>query len=269
MIYEYDDYRSFLKAYLERAIKDKPGYSLRTFAQELGLTHAAFSQVFKGVRNFSEERALDIADKLGLTGDEKEYFHSLVLSEVSRLPNERADHVKRVSQLKNKVKALILPADSFRVIADWYHVPILMMGDLADLEPGPEWVAKRLGITIEQASHALDRLERLELIEVKPDGKWRQKSNRVVMSSTTIPREDLISQFEVFAKMAIAAMREQPPTERISLTTTIAFPTANLQKANAITEEYFRKMEALSSEFNNNEADEVYHLSTHFFRMTK
>lgn len=269
MIYEYDDYRSFLKAHLDQALKEKPGYSLRAFAQELGLTHAAFSQVFKGVRNFSEERALEIAEKLGLKGDEKEYFHSLVLSEVSRLPQERIDHSQRVSQLKNKVKAQLLPADSFRVIADWYHIPILMMGDLSDQEPGPEWVARRLGISLEHASKALDRLERLDLIEVKPDGMWKQKANRLVLNTTQIPRDDLINQFEVFSKMAITAMREQDTSERISLTSTIAFPSKNISKALEVTEEYFRKIEALSSEFSEDQADEVYHLSTHFFRMTR
>ncbi len=79
------------------------------------------------------------------------------------------------------VKRVRLEEDKFRSIADWYPMAILALTRLKDAKADPRWIARKLQITVEQASSALSRLERLGLVETSP--KFRQVSPPFEVSS--------------------------------------------------------------------------------------
>ena len=63
--------------------------------------------------------------------------------------------------------------DEFALISDWYHFAILGLAEIKSSKASPLWIAKRLGITHDEAKEAVDRLLRLRIIEVE-NGKINQ-----------------------------------------------------------------------------------------------
>ena len=81
MIYEYEDYRQFLKGWLAEKITQNSRYSLRGMAHQLGVNATYLSQVLRKKRNLSLQMAERIVSPLGLQGSERSYFFCLVQAE--------------------------------------------------------------------------------------------------------------------------------------------------------------------------------------------
>ena len=85
-IYEYRDYKSFLNDRLQ-ALPKKGRGEYRKWALHLGVSTTLISQIFKGDKHLNLEMASDLADHIGLTQQETDYFFLLV--ELARAGSER------------------------------------------------------------------------------------------------------------------------------------------------------------------------------------
>lgn len=79
-IFEFSDYRHFLRSSFEEGPKKGRGKSLE-LAQFLRIHPTVVSQVFSGLREFSEEQSLEIAEFLKLSAAESRHFTLLVRHE--------------------------------------------------------------------------------------------------------------------------------------------------------------------------------------------
>ena len=86
MIFEYSNYRSFLKDILSGKQNKSPGFSMRAFALKIGLSQSTLSQVLSGKKNLSWESALRIAEKLKFSPIDTEYLALLVRLETAKDP---------------------------------------------------------------------------------------------------------------------------------------------------------------------------------------
>jgi uncharacterized protein (TIGR02147 family) len=77
MIFNFDDYRAFLKAFIQSRPRLGRGV-LTKMAEHMDMTSAQMSHVFQGHREFNLEQALKAASFLGLSKMETEYFLELV-----------------------------------------------------------------------------------------------------------------------------------------------------------------------------------------------
>lgn len=59
----------------------------------------------------------------------------------------------------------LLAADAFAVMADWHHYAILELTFTKNFQSNPNWIAKKLKISSTEATVAIQRLLRLELLE--------------------------------------------------------------------------------------------------------
>lgn len=174
MIFECQDYRSFLKATLAEKAKSREGYSLRGFSEKIGVSNSFLSEVLGKKKSLSVELAFKIAVKLDLTETETQYLCFLVQLEQEKDPAFREELSKRLIALNPKRKAHDLSVDLFKVIADWYHHAILELTYLPGFKFEAKTVAKKLGITKVEAEIAMERLVRLELLELDDQGRYRK-----------------------------------------------------------------------------------------------
>ncbi len=78
MIFNYQDYRQYLKSVLQnRQLKNKR-YSLRAFARSLDISPGALSKILNSINNLSEQKALQFAQQLKFNESETDYFLRLV-----------------------------------------------------------------------------------------------------------------------------------------------------------------------------------------------
>lgn len=56
--------------------------------------------------------------------------------------------------------------DTCSVISDWYHYAILELTYVSGFKANPNWIVKKLSITVEESKSAVERLKRLGLLLV-------------------------------------------------------------------------------------------------------
>lgn len=77
-IYDYTDYKAFVRSWIESQPKRGRGI-LRRMAEEFQMSPTMLSHIFQGDKHLSIEAANDIAEFMSLADDEFEYFLLLVL----------------------------------------------------------------------------------------------------------------------------------------------------------------------------------------------
>ena len=135
-----------------------PNFSIRAFARFLEVSPAQLSQMMTGKRSITVKSIQKISARLNLSPSEKREIAQVYLN-----PD--------MTETSAQKKRLKLKDDQFKVISDWYHFAILSLTRIKDSRPDPRWIARRLGISTEEASQALLRLERMGIIQTKPQFK--------------------------------------------------------------------------------------------------
>jgi uncharacterized protein (TIGR02147 family) len=268
MVLEHTDYRAFLKNVLIERQRKNPSYSMRAFAQFLGITQAAVSQVLSGKKNLSSETALQVASKLRLGAAETEYFCLLVQLSAAKRPLAKESILNKLNSLNPQRPVRELSVDYFRSISDWYHLVIRNMTEIEGVDFSPKAIAARLGITPLEAEAAIERLCRLELIEKDPEREGRyRKTADYVLTQSAVPNEALRAFHRQMMEKAVESLTTQTPREKVVGSETFAIDTGCLEEARRITEEYFQKMLALSR--NPSKKTQVFHLGVQFFNVTR
>lgn len=227
-----------------------PNFSLRSFAKWLQISPAQLSQMMTGKRAITLKTLEKISQRFGYSPlEKKELMHSFLTD-------------KKLVADKSAKKTLNLQEDQFRLIADWYHFAILSLTQIKGSKADPLWIARRLGISIEQASQALLRLERLGIIQTKPIFKQIVAPFEVV---SEIPSEAIRKFHRQNLGLAIEKIDTVPLQKREFQTISIPLNPAQIGK---LKKEIDDLLETASDLSNNPDATEVYNLSVQLYPVT-
>ena len=233
-----------------------PRYSLRAFARQLDVSPGEISEILRGKRKLSFKLALKIAVKLDLSVAEKDHLLSLVQGE------EQALH-GQVPALALASRQLTL--DMFHVVSDWYCFAILTLADCTDFKWDNAWIARRLVISESEVRIALERLERVGLIERK--GKAFVAVKDYVMTPSGIPSEAIRNYHRTVLTKAIDALELQSVSERDISGVTIAVDPSQLP---AIKKEISDFQDRIVQRYSQGKKrHEVYQLEVACFRLTQ
>src|SRR5208282_1392201 len=113
MIFQYDNYRSYLKAELADRASKNEAYSLRAFAKKLGFSSSFLSEVIQGKKTLSGDAAAKMAMQLELNETESRYFALLAQLEGEKNPMYRETIQKRLKAINPKREISDLSVDVF------------------------------------------------------------------------------------------------------------------------------------------------------------
>jgi transcriptional regulator with XRE-family HTH domain len=150
-----------VKKSFEEKCRKNGQFSLRSFARSLGVSPASVSGILNGKRNPS----LKMIEKMGF---------ALGLKSLEILRHQK--NCLGLELAKSNQKFNTLSQDTFFLITDWYHLTILELMKLDDFNPDPKWISKRLDVNVNQIKIAIERLQRVGILEVKNNGKWIDKT---------------------------------------------------------------------------------------------
>ncbi len=176
-VFEFEDYREYLKAYYASARAAVPGFSFRSFSKKAGYTSPNFLKlVMDGDRNLGEESVARFASAFGLTGARRRYFERIVAFCQATDTEERNDAFARLRATQAYKRARPIESDLFDYLSNWYGPAIREMTARLDFQEDPAWVAAELlpPIKPDEAAKTLDTLERLGLVERDGDGRLRR-----------------------------------------------------------------------------------------------
>ncbi len=256
---EQTDFRQYLQQELLRRCDHNSAYSLRAFARSLDIDHSTLSQILRNKRKISQKTFENLCSKLGLGPEEVTQF---------KKPWEQ--NTTSAKQPVRELKKLHqLTFDTFSVISDWYHHVLLELPRLKSFKPDIKWAAKVLGIKTTQVRDALERLERVGLIDLSHEGEWRvlsQDNEHLPMDDYThVALKKLQKQVLEMGKLAVDDI---PLAQRCNRSVIMAFDSSNIDTAIDLIDQ-FRKEFASKVVDQDGSFDHVYQLGIAFYPVTE
>jgi len=260
------NYRSFLKEELVRRSKRNPKFSLRSLARMLGVSPSLISEVLSGKRNLTEDLATLLCSKLGFKDLERDFFVTLVRVERAKNVQVKTILLRKLEQIAPEgMKPRDLSVDQFIVVSDWYHFAVLRLLDIKDFNFTVANAAKVLGVRAMEIELALERMERLELVEKQGPGRYR-KIDSLIRVQSTVPNEALRKYHSQLLQKTIEALTQQGPHERYTSTQNIALSSDQLKAAEKIFDSCLDELVKLSE--SRKSGAEVYHAGIHMIRLS-
>lgn len=178
-IFEYEDYKVFLKAWIKFQPSDGRG-ELRRMAQHLRVHPTLMSHIVNGPKDLSAEQAYELTLYLQLSEQETDYFIQLVQYSKAGTKNlqkhldTKLKGMRRLSQdlvskFENKIE--MTDAQKGEFYSNWYYSAIHLATDLPD-GGAVDSIAKALSLPKRMVKEKLDFLLRSGLCEVR-DGRFR------------------------------------------------------------------------------------------------
>jgi uncharacterized protein (TIGR02147 family) len=244
--------KTILLEELEKRCRTNPRYSLRAFAKALELSPSGLSLILSGRRGLSKTLAKNLSEKLGLDPSKSRDF---IQSAVKR----------RSSEFQAETSSRQLELDQFATIAEWYHFAILSLIETQGFVPDRQLIASRLGISIAEVRSAVERLQRLGILDTSQT-KWRQVGLPIFVGNDKSTSATRSHQRQVLDKAA-HSLENHPMEIRELNSVTLAVNPKHLPIARKEIKEFLLKlMNKLESK---GDPTEVYSLSVQFFPVSK
>ena len=166
-VFEFLDYRAFLRAYYAAEKERKPAFSHRFFSRQAGLKSPNFLKlVMDGERNLGAETVPKFVHAIGLTGEAAEFFGNLVAFNQADTVAEKNRAFERISASRRFRSAKRIEGDLFRYLSHWYYPAIRELAARPDFQESAKWIAAQLRpkIAPADAQSALNLLLSLGLL---------------------------------------------------------------------------------------------------------
>ena len=247
--------------------KKNPKFSLRGFARLIGVQSSYLSMVLSGKRDLSEEKAHQIAEKLSLSSLDTKKFVTLLRLEKASTASHKEQVLGELQALSPETETTRdLSIDDFRVISEWYHLPLQILAQLEDQAWSEEWAAKSLGITTHEVIQALERMTALEMMEWTLGKRPIITGGRVSVQSSF--KNDALRKYHTqMLEKNIEALTEQEPSERFTGSMNLALDEKQLQEAKAVMDEAMNKLRVIANK--KAKGKKVYHANLGVFQITK
>lgn len=269
-IFEYTNYRLFLKDYYEER-KEQEGFTYREFSKLAEMNSTSWLlHLIKGTKNLSASSIPRVAKALRLGKAETEYFELLVPFTQARTNGTRDHYYGLMLGLKRKLKITRLGEEQYEYYTKWYHPVIRSLLTKADFREGPggdlDYV--RLArclippIPAREAKKAVKLLEKLGLIARDADGKWGQ-SSAVLSTGDEVASLNVVNYHKQVSRLAEGAHDASSREERDISALTLGLGEAEFRKIKARLQAFRKELIdiALSAEA----SDRVYQLNFQFF----
>jgi uncharacterized protein (TIGR02147 family) len=265
-IFKYFDYQLFLRDYIEWCRKEKPWFSFRFLAAKTGIDHSNLIKITLGKRHASKTNVASLCSALKLNQKESDYFKTLVEFNKSKHQAKSRQLFEKLISFKEVTLTTIEP-HQYDYYTQWYHTVVYSLLDYYEFRGDYAALAGALSpaITPRQAKESIALLERLQLIKKEADGRYVQ--TRKLISTGARWRSIAIQNFqEEMMRLAIDALRNQPPDVRTISTLTMALTRDEMAAIRELTEQYRQSVIEVVNE--GGKGDSVYQLNIQLFPLT-
>jgi uncharacterized protein (TIGR02147 family) len=144
-IFDYSDYRQFLKEYYESHKALNPAFSYRYLAQKAGVNSAPFFKfILEGKRNLTKATILKTCIALKLNDREAEYFENLVFFNQAKTVAEKNHFFARLVEKQRHRNVAKIKEHQLEYFSEWYHCIVRELVCLQDFNDDYARLARRL-----------------------------------------------------------------------------------------------------------------------------
>ena len=178
-IFDHTQYCDYLGELYQSIKESEPTYSYFQFANDLGFPKTnVIWLVITGRRRLSPSATDRVIQALKLKHARRRYFQTMVKHNNANKTGERDRLLSEMIDIKASVIQEGDDRHRLEYFSQWYYPVIREMVGLEDFRSDPQWIAEQLFMKVmpKQAQHALELLERLDLI------RWDEQAGRHVQT---------------------------------------------------------------------------------------
>jgi uncharacterized protein (TIGR02147 family) len=267
-IFDYTDYRKFLKDVYEFKKKSNKYFSYQTFATKAGFkTKTYLFKIINGQKALSKRSIFNVAHAIGLNKKETEYFEAMVNFNEAKTVREREHYFNLLQAFNLDKVAVKLRENQFKYFSNWYNAVIRELVTIINFQGD----CKRLGlktrpnITEHQADEALQLLLDLDLIKKGPHGRYVHTERALSTGDEVVSLAVQKFQKE-HLKLADRAIDDCPPADRDISTLTVGISREGFEQIKSELQ-WFRK-HLIKIVDKDEPADRIYQMNLQLFPLT-
>jgi uncharacterized protein (TIGR02147 family) len=185
-IFEYFDYRAFLRDYYAENKTQNRYFSYRFFARKAGLKSPVFfKEVAEGQKRLSSGMIEKFSKALHFNEKEATYFKYLVLFDQAKTGKEKQEHYVVLRSMENIKNEKALNAKQYDYFSTWYNVVIRELVTLVDFKDNFKFLASMVmpPIKTREAKASVELLLKLGLIQKRSDGTYVQVDTAITVEN--------------------------------------------------------------------------------------
>jgi len=202
-VFEYTDYRKFLKDTFDAMKAATPKVSYRSIAAQAGINAGNLVKILKGERNLTLAAALKLYEVCSFCKKEKEYFQNMLLFCQAKNHAEKKRHFEHMMSFKES-KVRVVEADQYEFYDKWYYTAVREALAFFPFNGENAGALGRLIIPVvsaEEVKKAIELLVSLRLIEKDANGCYKR---REALLSSGIGAQSIALNNYIISSMSLA-----------------------------------------------------------------
>ena len=267
-LFDYDDFRVFLKDYFEEQKKLKPVFSHRFFAAKAGFSSSSYClNVIRGRFNFTVKSIEKFSKAVSFTDLQKSYFFALVFYNQAVHPEERDHAWNQILKIRQQLEFTQIQHEQQDYFSKWYYPVLRELVVHLDWKGDYIKLARSLDppITTEEARLAVKKLIEWALIEKSSDDTYKTTSH--MLNAQKIPPIALRQIRREYIQHAIGSIESKGKDERFSTFTTLTMSEESYRYAVQVLEEARQKI--ISRAASDMSVEKIYELMVVLYPMSK
>lgn len=240
-------FRHVLQTELARRCTANPRYSLRAFAKYLGVDHSTLSQLLRGKRQFSPGNIRKFGVRLGYDEVAIETWQH---QEAQELATDAI--AQEVKQLSNDMAALM---------TDINHYAILELTRLEEFQADSRWIARMLGITMDEVNIAVQCLLRLRILEMVSPTRWVDRLGDSMANLNSFTKASVEQYLQQLQQLMLRTVNSDTANRSLIHSTTLALSSQRLPLALEMLNAFRHEFVSRHSQGDKHDAVYQFHLS--------
>lgn len=265
-IYNFSDYREFLKDRYRQLKESDPLFSFRFFSKQAGFGSPNYLKlVMDGKRNLSAEAIGKFAKGLRLDNHESEYFRYMVEYNQCDIAPKRKVYEAKLLYLRELFKVKTLIPELYDYYHEWYHAAIREMITKGKVKNEPATIAQSLvpQISEQEAEGSVALLTKLKFVSVTAEGMLVCTDTQEIDSTSAAMAQKIY--YEQMAELAAQSLYTQGPDTQDFESITLSMPTDKVGELRQKIRELITSLGGSTS----TGGDAVYQLNIQLFALTK
>lgn len=268
-IFEYLDYRKFLRDYYETHKKSRAGFSLRRFSEKAGFTSSNFLKlVMDGDRNLTQDSLSKFADGLGFNKQEREFFANLVHFNQAESHERKNFYYKKLIQFKNFSTVKPMQKEQYEFYSKWYHSVVRELVTSTQFRDDHSQIVDKIfpSITLKELEKSIELLHKLGFIKKDDQNHWIMAET--VITTGSEPKAMVLTNYHKdFLDLTRNQIEKIPGTHRDISTLTLGVERSMIPELKSRIQNFRKEILKLVSTQTN--ADEVVVLAMQLLPVTK
>lgn len=268
-LFEYLDYRKFLRDYYAAQKQSRAGFSLRRFSEKGGFTSSNFLKlVMDGDRNLTEKSLIKFADALNLNKQEREFFTNLVHYNQADSHDNKNLFYKKLIQFKNFSSVKPMEREQYEYYSSWYHAVVRELITSSHFHGEPQKLIAKIypSISLKELEKSIELLEKLGFIKKNDHGHWGMA--QTVITTGSEPKALVLTNYHKdFLALARTQIEKVPSQQRDISTLTLGVERSMIPELKKRIQNFRSEILKLVSTQTN--ADEVVVLAMQLLPVTK